>query len=248
MTDSALYTNVGGAKNLLQSMQLIANNLANINTNAFHGDYENFVAKNLSDDKLNTRVLTERSGIYTDLKPGPVNYTGRDLDVAIDGPGFIAVQTKEGSVAYTRAGNLNITPDGLLVTSKGDIVLGQGGVITVPPTSRLTIDKTGIVSAQVEGQPGETLAEVGRIMLVDAPAKQITKGINGLYHSVDNTSFPASQDVRLIPESLEGSNVDAIKCLTDLIEYSRQYDMHTKHIRSVEENANKGNQLLNVQA
>lgn len=248
MIDSSIYTNTSGSKNILHSMQMIAHNLANINTTGFHADYENITTKNESGSELKTRMFSERNSIYTDSHTGPINYTGRELDVAIDGPGFISVQTKSGKVGYTRAGSLNITPQGLLVTDKGDIVLGTAGVINVPASAKVSIDKKGIISAHEAGQPANTLAEIGQIKLVEAAPDTVAKGEDGIYYPIDGSNPTESMNVRLVPESLEGSNVDAIRALTDLIELSRQFDMNSKQISSVEQNADKANQLLNIQA
>lgn len=248
MLDSSVYTTTSGSKNILQTMQMIAHNLANMNTTGFHADYETITSKNTASSGLNTRLFSESNSIYTDSHTGPINYTGRELDIAIDGPGFIAVQTQSGKVGYTRAGNLNITPQGLLVTHKGEIVLGTAGVITIPASSKISIDKKGVLSAHEAGQPANTLAEIGKIKLVVAAPGSLAKGEDGMYYPVNGTNPEESSEVRLIPESLEGSNVDAIRALTDLIELSRQFDMNSKHMSSAEQNADKANQLLTIQA
>lgn len=249
MSDSYLFANSNGVSNLMASMQLIANNLSNVNTAGFHADYRNILSQKAhSNEEDDTQIPVDlRNGIYTDPKQGPINYTGRELDVAIEGRGYIAVQTKRGETGYTRTGSLNITPEGLLVTSKGDIVLGNGGIINVPPSSKVTIDKHGVVSAQLAGQPGISLAEIGRISLVDIPSKSIQKEADGLYYPNENFVPVPSNDITLATESLEGSNVDVIRCLTDLIECSRQFDMRTKNMKTADDNAIKANQLLNIQ-
>lgn len=248
MTDSALYTGSMSAKNLLNSMRLIANNLANINTNGFHADYETVISEKKLTSISETRIMPSTSQTYTDFKTGPINYTGRELDVAIDGPGFIAVQSKTGEAALTRAGSLNINPQGLLITSKGDMVLGASGPISIPNASDVSIDKHGILSARVSGEAGITLAEVGRIQLMEIAPENVSKGEDGLYYPKGDAAAAVSLNVRLIPESIEGSNVDGIRSLTELIELSRQFDMHTKHINAVEENAIKANKLLDLQS
>lgn len=245
MIDSLLYINADSGRQLSTNMEIIANNLANINTTAFHADYKNIIdSAAIPKDKS---AFVEQNAIYTHSKPGPINYTGRNLDIAIDGArGYFAVQNKSGAMGYTRAGNLDITPQGILVTSKGDLVLGTSGVISIPPSSKVTIDSRGFVYAQLPGESGTTLSEVGKINLVEADSLTMKKGPDGLFYpSGDNIPSPAVH-AQIIPESLEGSNVDPIRCLTDLIESSRQFDIHTKLIREASDNAAKSNQLLHI--
>ncbi|MFI4963146.1 MAG: flagellar basal body rod protein FlgF [Legionellales bacterium] len=248
MTDSVLYTSSNGAKNLLSTMQLIANNLSNVNTTAFHADYGNLTAAKPSDGESPSRIHIGSNGVFTDPTPGPINYTGRELDIAIKGQGYISVQTKQGQQAFTRAGNLNITPQGLLVTGKGDLVLGPGGAIEIPATARVSIDAKGVVSAHIPGQPAKSIAEVGRIGLVEALPGTMQKGEDGLFYPRGDATPVLSTKISLERESLEGSNVDVVRSLTDLIECSRQFDMHTKQFHTADENASKSNQLLNVQS
>lgn len=246
MIDNALYVNADGGKQILTNMQVIANNLANLNTSGFHADYKNIVDQHHLLDE-NRKAMVEAHAVFTNPKSGPVNYTGRELDVAVDGEqGYIAVQTPSGQMAYTRAGSMDVTSQGLLVTRKGDIVLGAAGVITIPQSSKVVIDKNGVVYAQPPGEAAASLAEVGRIKLVEAKSTDMRKGEDGLYYPREDIQPRPAVDVKLIPESLEGSNVDAIRCLTELIECSRQFDMHTKLMRDVGDNETKANQLLDV--
>lgn len=246
MIENSLYTNTNGGKEILTHIQIIANNLANMNTTAFHADYKNVVAANATQNEERKNFIHQNSA-YTDAKPGPINYTGRDLDVAIDGTnGYIAVQNQSGELGYTRAGSLDITAQGLLVTSKGDMVLGTGGVISIPPSSKVTIDDDGRVYAQPPGETATALVEIGKINLVEAEPISMQKGQDGLFYPKGD-SFPTpAVKVKLIPESLEGSNVNPINCLTELIDSSRQFDMHTKMMKEASENATKSNQLLNI--
>jgi flagellar basal-body rod protein FlgF len=247
MADGALYTGTVGAKNLLQSMRSIANNLANINSVGFYADYETLATHKVKGSSLQTRILPLTAKTYTDFKPGPILNTGRELDVAVDGPGFIAVQNKKGEAGFTRNGSFNITPEGFLVTQKGDLVLGLGGVITIPPASSVSIDRAGVISARLKGEAQNTTTEVGRIKVVELAPSEAAKGEDGLYYPVGSANIVESPRVKLLPGALEGSNVDAIRSLTELIELSRQFDMHTKQMKAVEENATKANRLLDIQ-
>lgn len=247
MTDTSIYTNATSAEQVLNSLQIIANNLSNLNTTAFRADYENLVQQSFVDPVHQTRMIAISKGTYTDQRPGPINNTGRELDIALQGPGYIAVQTPQGEKGFTRAGSFDITPDGILITNKGDMVLGNGGIITVPPQSRVSIDNHGIVSALIAGQANSTLERVDTISVVEAPQEQMVKGLDGLFHPTGGILPAPAKNTNIIPRALEGSNVDPISELVSLVDCSRQFDFQTKQMQTVSENATKANQLLNVQ-
>lgn len=246
MVDRAIFLGMSGANSSMQQLNVITNNLANANTIGFRADYEAIK----SDDQQNPlamRLYPMLDRTYSDFHPGPVSYTGRDMDVALAGSGFIAVQTKEGTEAYTRAGNLEIDPKGFLVTQRGDYVLGNpGGLVLIPKAQRLSIDASGQVSVQQPGQGPKDMTVVGRMKLVELQPEQIQKGPDGLFHLVEDGSVKPSETVRLTPKSLEGSNVNTVKSMVDLIELSREFEMHARVMKSIEDNAARSNQLLNI--
>lgn len=247
MLDSSLFTSVAGAKINLDLMRFVANNVANINTVAFYGDYAT-LAKSAaqSGQKILGKTVPAFQDTYTDFSAGPIQFTGRDLDIAIDGPGFIAVQTKKGEEAFTRAGALQISPQGLLVTGKGDLVLGSGGVINIPQGAGVTINKKGEIYARIPGAPANVNPQVGKIRLVTLPTEQLYKTEDGLYRAVSGVNAQESGTVKLVPESLEGSNVDFIQSLVQLIDLSRNFDTHSKFMKKFDDNAAKANQLLSI--
>lgn len=246
MVDTALFVGMSGAKEAMHSLQVISNNLANANTIGFRADYETIKSLPVTSDAKETRVYSAPDRTYSDFKPGAIMKTGSDLDVALSGPGFIAVQTKEGKEAYTRAGNLRITPQGVLVTQRGDIVLGSTGVITIPQATKIHIGERGGVSAQLIGDGEKDLTELGSIKLVDAPPSQLQKGEDGLFYLAEGATAMPSDKVTLVSGALEGSNVDPVRALTEIIDISRQFEMHTKLMRALEDNTMKANQLLEV--
>ncbi len=247
MVDSALYTNVGGAKEFLRKTHLLSNNLANINTVGFHADFGTMVSNKVNAAGMQSRTIPTLGETYTNHKSGPVSYTGRELDVAIDGEGFFAVQNKAGQEGLTRAGNFDITSQGLLVTQNGDLILGEDGVIDIPPASQVTISQNGTVTARLKGEPESTVAEIGRIKLVKPSVTDIEKGEDGLYYPKAGADIASSREVALVPESLEGSNVDPVSALIELVDTSRQFDFQTKLMHTIEENATKANSLLDLQ-
>lgn len=245
MVDKALFVDMGGAKSAMRSLRVIANNLANSNTVGFHADFETVKPqKSHSSDKLQTRIYAASTDGWSDMRQGPITATGRDLDVAIRGKGFIAVQTKEGREAYTRAGNLEIAANGTLMTERGDIVKAVQGIINIPASSRISISESGVVTVQPMGQGVLEMVNVGQIKTVEIPANNLKKGLDGLYYTKDDTSPMPSQNVHLVSSALEGSNVDPVQALTSLIDMSRQFEIHTRLMKSVEDNSGKVNQLL----
>ena len=119
----------------------------------------------INDDTTRTFVLSSTPG--ADYTPGPIQQTGNPLDVAIQGPGWLSVQTADGSEAYTRAGNLHIDENGQLVNANNQPVLGNGGPVSVPPGAEITIGKDGTVSALTPGDPPTAIVTVDQLKLVN---------------------------------------------------------------------------------
>src|SRR5690606_7716112 len=183
---------------------------------------------------------TERPG--TDLSAGTLQETGRDLDVAINGEGWIAVQAPDGSEAYTRAGSLQIDLFGVLRTSSGLPVLGNAGPIALPPADKVEI---GTVGFRAQGEAPAVLAEVDRIKLV-RPEQRMIKGADGLMRTEDGLAQPADGAVTLVTGFLEGSNVNAVEEMTAMLSLARQFELHVKMMRTAEENAQSTNKLLQI--
>jgi flagellar basal-body rod protein FlgF len=245
--DRSLYIAMSGAKQTLLAQTANANNLANAQTTGFKSDLEQFRSQPVFGAGYPTRVyaMTERPG--TDLSPGAMQTTGRDLDVAIDGEGFIAVQGSDGKEAYTRAGDLRVTPEGLLQTSAGLQVLGQGGPIAIPPSEKLTIGGDGTISIIPMGAGNATTLEVlDRIKLVNPALANLEKLNDGLLHTKDGKPLTADADVKLAAGVLEGSNVNPINAMVDMIELARNFELQTKMMKNVDENAAASAKLMQM--
>ena len=179
-----------------------------------------------------------------DQSQGALQSTGRDLDVGIQGEGWIAVQGTDGREAYTRAGDLRIDPNGLLMNGAGHYVLGDAGPLAVPPHSSVMIGADGTVSIVPIGQGPETTATVGRIKLVNPPAETLVRSEDGLFRTNDGADAPPDANVRLASGVLEASNVNVANAMVKMIELSRQFDLQVKAMRTAEENATSSAQLL----
>jgi flagellar basal-body rod protein FlgF len=238
---------MSGAKQTLLAQTANANNLANTQTTGFKSDLEQFRSQPVFGAGFPTRVyaMTERPG--TDLSHGAMQTTGRDLDVAIDSEGFIAVQGEGGKEAYTRAGDLRVTPEGLLQTGTGLQVLGQSGPITIPPSEKLTIGGDGTISIIPMGSGNATtLIEVDRIKLVNPVLTNLEKLNDGLLHTKDGKPLTADADVKLAAGVLEGSNVNPINAMVDMIELARNFELQTKVMKNVDENAGASAKLMQM--
>jgi flagellar basal-body rod protein FlgF len=245
--DRSLYIAMSGAKQTLLAQTANANNLANTQTTGFKSDLEQFRSQPVFGAGYPTRVyaMAERPG--TDLSHGAMQTTGRDLDVAIDGEGFIAVQGADGKEAYTRAGDLRITPEGLLQTGSGLQVLGQGGPISIPPADKLTIGGDGTISIIPLGAGNATtLMEIDRIKLVNPELTNLEKLNDGLLHAKDGKPLAADANVKLAAGVLEGSNVNPINAMVDMIELARNFELQTKVMKSVDENAGASARLMQM--
>lgn len=246
MVDKASFIGMTGAENSLRQLEILTNNLANANTTAFRGDYEVMHQKVINaNDSKQSRVYSALDGSYTDFRPGPIIETGRDLDLAISGPGFIAVQSSSGEEAYTRAGNLQLNQNRMLVTKTGELVLGNNGVINIPPAEQLNISNDGTVSARLLGT--NELVPIDRIKFTNPDVSHLSKGADGLFHMTEGETAPVDPNIKIIFGALEGSNVSPIETLTKLIELSRHFEVHTNLMKSMAENSGKANQLLELQ-
>src|SRR5690606_23851532 len=172
--------------------------------------------------------------------------TGNDLDVAINGEGFIAVLAPDGTEAYTRAGSLSIDPDGILRNDTGLAVVGNAGPIALPPLEKLEIGADGTLSLVALGQGPEAMVEADRIKLVNPDLQNLTKGDDGLFRQRDALQAPPAAEVRLVSGFIEGSNVNAIQEFTSILSLVRQYEMQVKLVNDIEQISETSAQLLRM--
>jgi len=245
--DKALYIAMTGAKHNMLAQTNRANNMANINTTGFRADFAQARSMGVYyGDGYATRAYALTESPATDFTPGPLVQTGRDLDVAINGDGFIAVQAPDGGQAFTRAGDLKVDAAGILRTAGGLPVLGNNGPIALPPFEQLSIGRDGTISIVGEGQGPETLAELDRIQLVNPELTELYKGTDGLLRHTDNLVLPGDANVLLTVGALEGSNVNAVSEFTEIMTLSRQYEMQLKLMQTVQQNSESSARLLQI--
>lgn len=245
--DKALFIAMTGAKHNMLAQANRANNLANVNTTGFRADFEQSRAMGVYyGDGLPTRAYALTESPTSDFNSGAMIATGNDLDIAIQGNGFIAVQAPDGGEAYTRAGDLAIDANGILRTENGLPVMGNAGPITIPESQKIHIGVDGTISMIGLGQGPETIVEVGRIKLVNPDTQNIEKGNDGLFRQRDGLLAVQSDDVKVAQGMLEGSNVNAIAEFTQVMSLSRQYEMQIKVMKAAEENSAASAQLMQM--
>ncbi|MBT8085185.1 MAG: flagellar basal-body rod protein FlgF [Woeseia sp.] len=244
--DEMVYLAMTGAKQTEFAQAINSNNLANVSTSGFRADLHSFSSERVDGPGVGSRINAVVESYGTDFSQGAVANTGRDLDVAIKGPGFFAVQAPDGSEAYTRAGDLRVNAGGLLTNGAGHLVLGDGGPLAVPPNNSLTIGSDGTVTVQPVGQGPEALAVVDRLKLVNPDIKQLAKGSDGLLYLANGESADADAAVTITAGALEQSNVNVAMTLVNMIELSRQYEMQVNVMKTAKENADAAAQLMSV--
>jgi len=242
--DKLLYVAMTGAKETLRAQAANNHNLANASTTGFRADLSAFQSRAVAGAGYASRVYATNASTGWDDTVGPMQSTGNPLDIAIQGPGFIAVQGPDGKEAYTRAGDLHVDPSGLLMNGTGHLVLGDGGPISVPPSSSIDIGGDGTVSVIPLGQTPNTVAAVGRIKLVNPASSDLVTGTDGLLHTQSGNPAPADASVKVDSGVLEGSNVNIANSMVTMIELARNFDMQVKAIRSAEDNGAASTKIL----
>jgi flagellar basal-body rod protein FlgF len=236
-----IYLSMAGAKATMQRQDTLANNLANVSTTGFRAELAAFRAVPVEGSGASTRVYALESTPGYDATPGQVTATGRNLDVAMKGNAWLAVQGLDGTEAYTRGGSLDVSADGTLTTASGLTVLGDGGPIQAPPNTALSIAPDGTVSAtDASGRSNS----IGKLKLV-TPEAPLTRGTDGLFRAADG-DLSADATAQVQDGALEGSNVSAVETMVSMISAARQFEAQMKLLSTAEANDKSASQLLSV--
>lgn len=243
--DRLIYTAMTGAKHILEQQANTSHNLANATTTGFRAQLDAFRAVPVISGGLPTRAFVVDSTVGTDFTPGAIQNTGRDLDVAVQGKGWIALQLEDGTEAYTRNGSFRLNENGVLQTQNGINVMGDGGPISIPPDVAVTVGGDGTVSA-IPTTGANAVTALGRIKLVNPPEDTIVRGDDGLFRLRDGEAADADANVRVAGGALEGSNVNVVDAMVDMISLARQFETHMNLLKNAENNATKAGQLLSL--
>jgi flagellar basal-body rod protein FlgF len=237
--DRMIYLSMSGAKAAMQRQDTLANNLANVSTPGFRAELEAFRAVPVQGSGASTRVFALETTPGYDATPGVINNTGRNLDVAVRGNSWLTVQALDGTEAYTRGGSMEINPEGTLTTRSGLPVMGDGGPLTVPPNTQVSIGGDGTVSGK---DPTGRSTVLGKLKLV-TPEAPLQRGEDGLFRGADG-DLEADPTATVQDGALEGSNVSAIGTMVDMIAAARQFEAQMKLMQTGEADDRAAAQLL----
>lgn len=244
--DRLLYVAMSGARETMQAQAVNTQNLANASTTGFRADLQSFQSLPVNGPGYSSRVYGMATGQGIDTSPGSAMGTGRELDIAINGDGWIAVQGPDGKEAYTRAGDLRVDSLGLLRTGTGHPVMGNGSPVAIPPYEKIEIAGDGTISIRPLGQKSNALAVVDRIKLVNPPFSELVKGDDSLIHLKGGEAAEADASVEVQVGALESSNVNTVEAMVNMIELARQYETQVKMMKNSEENDRASAQLLRM--
>jgi flagellar basal-body rod protein FlgF len=242
--DRMLYVAMSGAKETLMAQANASSNLANANTTGFLADLNQFRSMPVFGQGHPTRVYALGERPASDFNHGSLQYTGRDLDVAVKDGGWIAVQARDGNEAYTRRGDLQVDENGLLLTGNDLPVMGNGGPIAVPPFDKIDIGADGTVSIRPAGATSDQLAVIDRIKLVAPQFDQMEKSDDGLMRLKNGGEAEEDAAQRVVSGALEASNVNVVNEMVDMIELSRRFELQVKMMKTAEDAAAAGASIL----
>lgn len=246
--DRLIYTAMTGAKHAFLQQAGVAHNLSNASTVGYRAMEHRFRAVPIQGEGASTRAFVVDASVANVFEQGPLMATGREFDIAVQGAGWIAVETPDGREAYTRAGNLQVNANGQLQTAGGLNVIGDGGPIAIPPDNNITIGSDGTISTvPLFGTPN-AVNSVARIKLVNPPENELVRGDDGLFRRASGLPADLDENVKVAPATLEGSNVNPVDSMVSMISLARQFEMQIKMLQTADANASKASQILSMTA
>lgn len=244
--DRLIWTAVSGMSASMARQRMIASNMANAQTTGFRAEVMAQTPMTLEGPSLMVRAMNDATVYGAQMDAGSLNRTGRGLDVALQGDALLTVQGSDGGEVYTRRGDLDISPSGLLVNGEGFAVIGVGGPIAIAPGSQVSIGEDGAVLVKNRADPQAPPQQVEKIKLANWRGTRIEKGLDGLFRVFGGGVLPADPSARLIPGALEGSNVKPSEVLVEMVEAQRLYDMRTKLVATAKELDERGASLMRL--
>ncbi len=244
--DKLAYTTVNAMKSLMNRQTAIANNMANSNTVGFKADMVSAETQYLNGPGHDSRAMPVEREMQADMNGGAISKTDRPLDIALEGDAMLAVQAADGAEAYTRRGDLQISPSGAMLTGNGFPVLGENGPVTLPPSERVDIGSDGTISYVPAGGDPTLPQQLGKLKLVSATGSQISKGADALFHVADDGILPVDENAKVISGALEQSNVNMTSALVDMIETSRAWETQARLLKMTEELDDRGAGIMSL--
>ena len=233
--DRLIFTAFSGLDASMVRQRVIASNMANAQTIGFRAETLQFTPMTVKGDSLEVRALSQGEVHGANMAQGSLTETGNPLDVALTGDALLAVQASDGSEVYTRRGDLSVAPSGLLQNGDGKPVIGDSGPITIPPGGIVSIGPDGQVLVRDPATPDAPPSRIDRLKLASPAGTRIEKGLDGLFRVAGGGVLPANLEAKLIPGSLEQSNVNPSDVLVQMVEAQRLFDIRTKLISTAKD-------------
>jgi len=244
--DKLIYTSMTSGKHTLAQMDTVTHNLANISTDGFKAQMDSFRAVPKLSTDLPVQAFVVNATTGADFTPGVTHETGRALDVAVQGSGWLVVQGKDGKEAYTRGGSLKTDENGVLQIPRGLNLVGEGGDITIPPDVNVTIAKDGTIATIPVGNNVANSTLIGRLKLVNPPENTLVRSDDGLFRTKDGSQPDADPNVALVGGSIESSNVNSVESLVTMITLARQFDIHMQMLSNAQTSDAKASSIVSL--
>ena len=238
--DRLIYSAVSGMSASMVRQRAIASNMANAQTTGFKAEIFDSRPVTLDGGPVEVRAQNRTEVRGAQMADGEVNDTGNPLDIAMQGDVLLAVQAPDGSEAYTRRGDLSISPTGVLQTGDGLPVIGDAGPVTVPLGGDVAIAPDGAILLADPAVPEAAPERIGRLKLASAAGSDLVKGLDGQFRVRGGGVLPEDLDAKLITGALEGSNVVSSEVLVEMIEAQRLFEIRTNVVstaRDLDESA-----------
>jgi len=244
--DRLVYTAYSGMTGSTVRQRVIASNMANAQTIGFRAEMLTTTPMTLKGPSLEARAMTDGEVRGSSMAQGSLIETGKPMDVALTGDTMLSVQAEDGTEAYTRRGDLSISAGGVLQNGDNRPVIGEGGPITVPLGSKVTISPDGGVNVSNPEAPDQPPQNVGRIKIASTTGTAIDKGLDGLFRVTGGGVLPQDEEAKLMVGSLEQSNVDPTRILVEMVEAQRLFDIRTKVISQAREVDESSSALMRI--
>lgn len=244
--DRLIYTAYSGMAGSTVRQRVIASNMANAQTIGFRAEMLTTTPMTLKGPSLEARAMTNGEVRGASMAQGSIIETGKPMDVALSGDTMISVQAEDGTEVYTRRGDLAISAGGVLQNGDNRPVIGEGGPITVPLGSKVTISPDGGVNVANPETPDQPPQNVGRIKIASTTGSSIDKGLDGLFRVQGGGVLPQDEEARLMIGSLEQSNVDPTRILVEMVEAQRLFEIRTKVVSQAREVDESSSALMRI--
>ena len=244
--DRLIYTAMSGMSDSMVRQRVLASNMANAQTIGFRAETLYSTPVTLDGPSLEARAMTDGEVRGADMSAGAITQTGRPLDIAIVTDALLAVQADDGSEAYTRRGDLSISPTGVLQNGDGKPVIGSAGPITLPLGSDVTISEDGAVLVRDADAPDQPPQPIDQLKLGSPQGSKLSKGLDGLFRVTGGGVLPADETATVQSGALEQSNVKPSEVVVQMIQAQRLFDIRTKLIATARDVDQSGASLMRI--